>query len=60
MLNFINVEFLFSPRSCNVCAHELARIGFNRDLNQLVFWFDPLPEFLMFLVTHNFAGFAVH
>jgi hypothetical protein len=38
----------------------LARIGFNRDLNQLVFWFDPLLEFLMFLVTRDFARFAVH
>jgi hypothetical protein len=60
MLNFINVEFLFSPRSCNVCAHELARIGFNGDPDQPVFWFDPLPEFVMSLVIHDCAGFAVH
>jgi hypothetical protein len=40
MLNFINVEFLFSPGSCNVCAHGLARIGFNREPDQQVFRFD--------------------
>jgi hypothetical protein len=31
MLNFVNVEFLLSPKSCNACAHELARVGFTRD-----------------------------
>jgi hypothetical protein len=47
-LNFGNVDFLLTPRSCNVCAHELARVGLSRDPDQPVRWLDPLPQFVVF------------
>ncbi|OEL23773.1 hypothetical protein BAE44_0015206, partial [Dichanthelium oligosanthes] len=45
-LEFIKVEIMFSPRSCNMCAHDLAHVGLSRDPNQSVVWTDPLLEFV--------------
>jgi hypothetical protein len=59
MLNFVNVEFLFSLRSCNACVHELARAGFTRDLDRSGLWFDPLPKPVMPLLTRDLAGSVV-
>jgi hypothetical protein len=59
MLNFVNVEFLFSLRSCNACVHELARVGFTRDPDRSGLWFDPLPKPVMPLLTRDLAGSVV-
>jgi ribonuclease HI len=59
MLNFVNVEFLFIPRSCNACADELARVGFTRDPDWPGLWFDPFPESVMPLLARDLAGSAV-
>jgi len=42
-------------RSCNSCAHDLARSIVSWDLSQSVTWSDPLPDFVNNLVVHNFA-----
>ena len=34
------------PRGYNMCAHELAKSGLQRDLDQPVIWTDPLPSFI--------------
>jgi hypothetical protein len=59
MLNFVNVEFLFSHRSCNACVYELARVGFTQDPNRPGLWFDSLPGSVMSLLTRDFAGSAI-
>ena len=40
----VNVEVLFTFRSCNLYAHGLARMSLSWDSDQLCVWFDPLPE----------------
>ncbi|KAJ1270085.1 hypothetical protein BS78_06G027900 [Paspalum vaginatum] len=43
---FLSFEICHVPRSCNMCAHELANYGLSRDSDQSVVWTDPLPEFV--------------
>ena len=43
-LDFVDVEILFTPRSCNLCAHGLAHMSLSWDSDQPCVWFDPLPE----------------
>ena len=46
-INFVRVDIVHLPRSCNIGAHDLARIGLNWDPDQSHVWIDdPLPEFV--------------
>jgi len=44
-------KILFSPRSCNLSAHEVAKIALSWDPSQSSIWDDPLTEFV-----NNFAA----
>jgi hypothetical protein len=50
-MNFVHVDVVHAPRSCNSCAHELARVGLSWDPDQSHVWTDPLPEFVYSWVT---------
>jgi len=50
-MNFVHVDVVHAPRSCNSCAYELARVGLSWDPDQSYVWTDPLPEFVIFWVT---------
>ena len=43
------------PRSCNLCAHELASVGVSWDPGQYHFWTDPLPDFVKRLSARDWA-----
>ena len=43
---FFRVDVVHVPRSSNRCAHELAQIGLNWDLDRSHVWIDPLLEFV--------------
>ncbi|WVZ95969.1 hypothetical protein U9M48_041787 [Paspalum notatum var. saurae] len=43
-LHFDSVEVMHAPRSCNRCAHKLAKLGISRDPDQSIVWSDPLPD----------------
>ena len=45
-INFVRVDIVHLPRSCNIGAHDLARIGLNWDPDQSHVWIDPLLEFV--------------
>ena len=55
----MSVEFLLIPRTCNSVAHELARNGLSRDLNQPNVLLDFLPDFVTSLVGHDLARLRV-
>jgi hypothetical protein len=61
LLNFMGVEFSFTPTSCNACAHdELPLVG-DPEINQST-WVDPLPPpcgSTMDLVARDFVGVRV-
>jgi hypothetical protein len=46
-MNFVHVDVVHAPRSCNSCARELARVGLSWDPDQFYVWTDPLPEFVI-------------
>ena len=52
-MNFVHVDVVHAPQSCNSCAHELARIGLSWDPNQSHEWTDPLPKFVYSWVTRD-------
>jgi hypothetical protein len=52
-MNFVHVDVVHAPRSCNSCGHELARVGLSWDPDQSYVWTDPLPEFVIFWVTRD-------
>lgn len=52
-LHFHVVGIPYVPRSCNRCAHELARSGLNRDPDHPCIWDDPLPSFVSDLVGRD-------
>jgi len=54
-LDFVNVEVLFTFRSCNLCAHGLARMSLSWDWDQPCVWLDPLPEFVISLTACDFS-----
>ncbi|WVZ74299.1 LOW QUALITY PROTEIN: hypothetical protein U9M48_022500 [Paspalum notatum var. saurae] len=43
-LYFNSVEIVHVPRSCNRCAHELAKLSMRWDPDHSRVWSDPLPE----------------
>jgi hypothetical protein len=43
------------PCSCNLVAHEIARLGMSWDLGQSIVWLNSLPEFLNILVARDLA-----
>jgi hypothetical protein len=47
------------PRSCNVVAHEVAKLSMNWDLGQSDVWLDPILEFVNSLVARNLAEHMV-
>jgi hypothetical protein len=47
------------PRSCNLVAHEIARLDMSRGPGQSMVWLDPLLEFLNILVAHDLAEQSV-
>uniref|UniRef100_K3YZ44 Uncharacterized protein n=1 Tax=Setaria italica TaxID=4555 RepID=K3YZ44_SETIT len=47
-------KYFFTSRSCNKCAHELARSSLSWDSDQSCVWLNPLPEFVKLLAVHNF------
>lgn len=53
--NFVRVIFSYVHRSCNRCAHELARLCTSRDPDWSDVWTDPLPAFVNRLVTRDIA-----
>ena len=54
-LCFSSVQFVHVPRSCNRCAHELARLSLGWDPDQPFLWLDPLPSFVIDLVVRDYA-----
>lgn len=54
-LRFELVEVMYTPRSCNSCAHELARSSLVRDPDQCFAWQDPLPVFVSVLLVCDLA-----
>ncbi|KAF8762953.1 hypothetical protein HU200_008799 [Digitaria exilis] len=55
-LHFSVIDVVFVPRSCNQCAHELARSGLTRDPDNPSIWNDPLPSFVNNLVGRDHIG----
>lgn len=55
LFDFNYVQFVFVPRSCNRCAHELTACGFRRDPDQAEVLLDPLPESLQLCVSRDLA-----
>ena len=51
----VNVEVLFTFRSCNLCAHGLARMSLSWDSDQPCVWLDPLPEFVTSLTACDYS-----
>ena len=49
----------FRPRSCNMVAHELARLSLSWDPGQSMVWNDPLPGFVTRLVSRDLAEAVV-
>lgn len=54
-LHFVSFSCSHVSRRCNGCAHELAQAGYQRDLDQPVIWFDPLPSFVKILLDRDLA-----
>ena len=54
-LHFNPDRIVFSTRSCNKCAHELAHFGLARDPDQPIVWLDPLPRFVQSLLDCDAA-----
>jgi len=49
----------FSPCSCNMVTHELARLSLSWDPGQSMVWNDPLPGFVTRLVSRDLAEAVV-
>jgi len=54
-LHFNPDRIVFSTRSSNKCAHELAHFGLARDPDQPIVWLDPLPRFVRSLLDCDAA-----
>jgi len=52
-LHFSHDRIVFSPRSCNKCAHEFAHFGLARDSDQPIVWTDSLPSFVRTLLDRD-------
>lgn len=52
-LDFHVLSIQHCNRSCNVCAHELARSSLLRDPDQPCVWHDPVPEFVTACLAHD-------
>ena len=57
---FVPVSISSIPRNCNRCAHELARLGLERDPDCPAVWDDPFPDFVSTLMDRDHAdlGYA--
>jgi hypothetical protein len=51
--HFVSHGVFSVPRSCNRCAHELARSGLTRDPDIPIIWDDPLPSSVTSLVDDD-------
>jgi hypothetical protein len=58
-LHFVSGDVCAIPRSCNPCAHELAHSGLDRDPDAARIWNDPLPEFVIELVSDGLTTLSV-
>jgi hypothetical protein len=52
-LHFVVKDICYVSRSCNQCAHELARFSVGRDPGSPHVWDDPLPYFVKILVDRD-------
>jgi hypothetical protein len=52
-MNFVHVDVVHAPRSCNSCAHELARVGLSWDPDQSHVWTNPLTKFVYSWITRD-------
>jgi hypothetical protein len=52
-LHFFGKDICHVSRSCNQCAHELARFSVGRDPGSPHVWDDPLPCFVKSVVDHD-------
>ncbi|KAF8651332.1 hypothetical protein HU200_063588 [Digitaria exilis] len=50
---FVQVGYVYVPRYCISCAHELARMGMSWDPDETGIWVDPLPEFVKILMVRD-------
>ena len=57
-LHFVTISFSQVSRSCNVCAHELACAGLQRDPDQPAVWSDHLPSFVKHLMDRDLVDSA--
>ncbi|KAJ1288003.1 hypothetical protein BS78_02G054800 [Paspalum vaginatum] len=55
-LHFTSVEISVIPRSCNRCAHDLARLGLTWDSDEPHVWLDPLPIFVIAILDRDHTG----
>ena len=53
--SFSSSSIIHGYRSCNMVAHELARVGRHRDPDHPVVWIHPLPAFVNNLLVSDFA-----
>jgi len=53
--SFADVYINFRPRSCNMVAHELARLSLSWDPGRSMVRNDPLPEFVLRRVSRDLA-----
>lgn len=49
------IKVSFANRSCNSCAHELARKGASWDPCHMSIWADPLPDFVQCFVVCDYT-----
>jgi hypothetical protein len=54
-LHFASVQVLHISRSCNSCAHDIARLNLSWDPDQPYVWLDPLPSFVYNFVVRDYA-----
>ena len=58
--HFACVEVSYVPRSCNGCAHALARLGLSWDTGQSCILGRPLPKFVDFEIFLPSMTMYVH
>jgi hypothetical protein len=54
-LHVVPLKFTWVSRVCNRIAHELAHSGLVRDPDQPAIWSDPLPNFVLSLLDHDYV-----
>ena len=55
-LHFTHESIIHVPRSCNCYAHKFAHSGLERDPDQPIIWFDPLPSFVCTLLNPDLVA----